>query len=473
MNNDLHTQNPQDWAALHFANTKLNDPRRQRRAQTIAAAFARNPGKSIPKLFTRVHDIKATYTFFNVNDTTPSNLQATHTNLVHNTITQPGTYLLIEDGSEFNWNDKTPRTGLGPMHHKHQGFVLHTSLAVQWQTPNTGQHKRAPTRIIGLAHQEYYARIPKPADEGNQDSQARKKRPRESQLWQRSGISIGEAPKQTDVRWIRVADRGADIEFFLRDCQTLGHGFVVRAAQNRSLVNDHNERLSDKLFETSRAQVSLGEFDLELRSRPNQAARTARLSVSATRVALRGPHSQEAAVVCSVIRIWEMSPDLGVEALEWILLSDTQPTSFEMAVEIGLQYASRWLVEEYHKCLKTGLGADSLQLETANRLFAAISVMAVVAVRLLALKESTRFEPEAEVSASGLSDLELQVLSLVLERKLRCVRDVALGLGRLGGHMNRKADGLPGWQSLWAGMQRLQSLVDGVVLAKQIRTCGE
>jgi hypothetical protein len=39
--------------------------------------------------------------------------------------------------------------------------------------------------------------------------------------------------------------------------------------------------------------------------------------------------------------------------------------------------------------------------------------------------------------------------------------------------MNRKADGLPGWQSLWAGMQRLQSLVDGVVLAKQIGTYGE
>jgi Transposase DNA-binding/Transposase Tn5 dimerisation domain len=478
MNNALHAINPQDWADLHFGQTKLTDRRRQTRAQTIAEALVNNPGSSIPQLFTRTYDIKAAYSFFDHQEATPENIQATHKNRVFERINQPGTYLLIEDGSEFNWNDKIKRVGLGAMHKNYQGFILQTSLAVEWFKPEINQSKRSPTQVIGITHQEYYARVPKPENEANQDSKKRKTRARESQLWERSSTSIGKAPDQANIRWVRVADRGADIEFFLRSCINQNHGFVVRAAQNRCLVDKNNKRLDKKLFELTREQPSLGEFNLELRSRPGQAARIARLSVSVATVNLRSsydegkPAGSQAALACSVVRVWEANPEADVEGLEWILLCDTKVESFEDALEIGLQYAARWLIEEYHKCLKTGLGADDLQLETAGRLYAAISFMAVVAVKLLALKEGSRVAPEAAARESGLDELELEVLSLTLKRKLRSVKDVALALGRLGGHMNRKSDGMPGWQSLWIGMKKLQTMVDGVRLAKQIRSFG-
>jgi Transposase Tn5 dimerisation domain len=38
--------------------------------------------------------------------------------------------------------------------------------------------------------------------------------------------------------------------------------------------------------------------------------------------------------------------------------------------------------------------------------------------------------------------------------------------------MNRKNDGLPGWQTLWRGMQRLSAIVEGVRLARSIDTYG-
>jgi hypothetical protein len=474
MNTDLHALNADHWAKLHFANVNLKDPRRRARALTIATALTHQPGVSIPKLFTRVHEVKAAYTFFDVNEVTPSNLQVGHQRLVAQRIKQPGTYLLIEDSSEFNWSDKTPRAGLGAMHHHHQGFVLHTSLAVQWFKPTPGQFKRSTTPIIGLTHQEFYARIPKPALEAD-DSKKRKARPRESQLWQRSTQTIGVAPHQADVHWIRVADRGADIEFFLRDCQNNAQGFVVRAAQNRVLVDQHNQTLAVKLFEHSRIQTSLGAFNFALRARVGQAARTAILSYSTAQIRVRGakqPGGRAEPIACSVVRIWEDQPTPGVEALEWVLLCDTAVQSLDQAFEIGTQYATRWLIEEYHKCLKTGLAADALQLRTSDRLFAAIAVMAVVAVRLLALKEAARVEPDAPAEVSGLEPLELSVLSLVLERALISVKDVALAVGRLGGHMNRPSDGMPGWQSLWAGMQRLRILVEGVSLASQLQTSG-
>lgn len=35
-----------------------------------------------------------------------------------------------------------------------------------------------------------------------------------------------------------------------------------------------------------------------------------------------------------------------------------------------------------------------------------------------------------------------------------------------------EGDGMPGWLSLWKGMARLQTLVEGVRLAREIKTYG-
>ncbi|WP_147372510.1 IS4 family transposase, partial [Calidithermus terrae] len=39
-------------------------------------------------------------------------------------------------------------------------------------------------------------------------------------------------------------------------------------------------------------------------------------------------------------------------------------------------------------------------------------------------------------------------------------------------HQGRKGDGMPGWLTLWRGMARLQTLVEGVRLARKIKTYG-
>jgi len=126
--------------------------------------------------------------------------------------------------------------------------------------------------------------------------------------------------------------------------------------------------------------------------------------------------------------------------------------------------ATRWVVEEFHKALKTGLGIEKLQLETGAALMAAVALLSVVALRLLQLRELTRLLPDAPAAASGLSELELQVLAAKTQCTLTTIRAVALALGRLGGHLNRKHDGLPGWITLWRGYVTLQTLVEGARL---------
>jgi hypothetical protein len=172
------------------------------------------------------------------------------------------------------------------------------------------------------------------------------------------------------------------------------------------------------------------------------------------------------------VRVWEVAAPDAEDKLEWILVCDAEVVDFAQARECALQYSTRWVMEEYHKASKTGLGAERLQLESAERLFAAVAIMSGVALRLIELRERLRRHPEAEAAQAGLSPLELEVLRQKSGRTLRTVREVALAIGRLGGHLNRTRDGLPGWQTLWHGMNTLHALVEGVLIAHRLQSFG-
>ena len=46
------------------------------------------------------------------------------------------------------------------------------------------------------------------------------------------------------------------------------------------------------------------------------------------------------------------------------------------------------------------------------------------------------------------------------------VYEFAMALARLGGHLNRKGDGFPGWLTLWRGWEDLQLMVRGAEAIK-------
>src|SRR5262249_61952632 len=105
-------------------------------------------------------------------------------------------------------------------------------------------------------------------------------------------------------------------------------------------------------------------------------------------------------MTCTVVRVWEAAaPDVG-DRLAWILLCDADVVDFAQARECALQYSTRWVIEEYHKAIKTGLGAERLQLESAERLFAALAIMRVLALRLIVLRERRGRNPRAEAARS-------------------------------------------------------------------------
>ncbi|MGH9840048.1 MAG: IS4 family transposase [Blastocatellia bacterium] len=470
---------PQRWAEIHFGDLDLGDLRRNQRVINIAQAMAAKPGASLPQTFSRWPDLKASYNLFAHPEALPDEVQATHRELVLEAMKEPGTVLLPEDTSEIAWDARLPITGLGPVgasKDKQIGFLLHTALAVSWPAPDQlpAGARRPPVKLLGIADQQYYVRQPQPAGETRK---ARLSRERESELWEQTTYRLGDKPADEAVRWVRVTDRGSDIYEYLRSCEECGHGYVVRAAQDRALL-DEEGRPAGTLFETARAQAALGEIELELRGRQGKPARRAQLQISAVEVCIRAPYrpgyglGQLPPIRCTVVRVWEEKPPAGEEALEWILLCDGQRTSFELGRECAQQYNARWLCEEFHKALKTGLKVEELQLETGEALMSATAVKSVVALRLLDLREHARQEPEAPAEQSGLNEVELEVLAAKTGRQIQTVREVVLALGHLGGHLNRKRDGLPGWITLWRGWLQLQALVEGFLLAHKRKKFG-
>lgn len=458
-----------NWAHKHFAEASLGDRRRIRRVINLAQHLAHSPGKSIPQLFDNSYAVKASYELFKHEKSTPENLQKGHHKMVYEQLKKPGTYLLIEDTSELSWSGKMPIKGLGPIGSNakgEQGFFLHSVLAVRWSNTELFQ-KRVPVEVIGLADQQYTIRLKK----GKKIRRRKNGYAGESAVWEKTIERMGDLSPQETTRLVRVCDRGADIYEVLIKSLENHYGFVIRASHDRAIKSEQ----PTTLFKYAQILKEKGSFLLNLRSRSEQPGRTAVLSVSFGQVELKSPQRPGykrgalKPVRCSIVRIWEANPSEEIEEpIEWVLLCDQSIETLEQAMICAKQYTCRWLIEDFHKALKTGLGAENLQLGDATRLFAAVSIMSIVALRLIEIRESLRLDPSIPAESSGLSSLELKILSKRLKRELKTVKDVGLAIGRLGGHMNRKGDGMPGLLTLWRGMQRLMELVDGVKLALEL-----
>lgn len=445
------------WAEKNFQNIPIFNKKKQKRVIQIAAKLAEGKGNSLAKLFDSWYDTKATYKLLREPLMTPDTIQYTHRILTcENIINWEGDVLAIEDASEFEWNYKEAIEGLGPIgcgRKNDQGFVLHSTLAIGISNKNSS------CQVLGIPFQQYYVRPP--------IREKRKKRsattdPIETDLW-REIIKQEALPSMSKV--IRICDRNADIYEVLKETKEYGCKHIIRLKHDR--LDIESEKHIKELMQNLE---SMGQTTIEKRFKSGTKKQTITLNINWQKCKLRAPARPGTGIGKLpeleeiVVHVWGTNPENG-EVIEWFLHTDLEVNSLKDAIKITQYYAQRWIIEDFHKTLKSGLKAEKLQLETAHAIFAVIAIMSVTAAKIVDLREKLRVNPDAPAEESGLGEVELKFLGKYLKRDLKTVRCVALAIGRLGGHQNRRSDGMPGILSLWWGMTRFLSIMEGVQLA--------
>jgi Transposase DNA-binding/Transposase Tn5 dimerisation domain len=448
-------QDTQAWAQTNFASAELGDVRRTKRLVILAAQVAADPSASLPEQTGSWNDLRAAYNLFDCEDVTFQAIAAPHWQQTKST---PGELLLIlEDTTEIDYALNRKIDDLSPVGSgTRQGFHLHSALMVS----------PADERIHGLAGQLIYHRqhIPK----GETRTERLRRDDRESQIWCKLVDQIGSPTPGTT--WVHVVDRGADDFEFFYHCQQTRTEWVARAKNlHRTIITP--EGIRQELYAYLHTLPDAGSFTLELRARPNQPARTAKLVVSFGALsmpmpALTSPTIKElkpAPIPMHVVWVREVDAPDGVEPIEWVLYTSLRVESLDDAMTVTRYYEKRWLIEEWHKALKTGTQVQKRQLKTADRLEPLVGLMSVVAVRLLQLKGEARTAPERPAE---------EVVPVKYVKALKAVRKLAASiemtagrffreLAKLGGFLGRRRDGEPGWITIWRGWDKLQTMIRG------------
>ena len=449
-----------------FGRCFLGDPRRTRRLVQVADQLLAHPDKALPHKFACPADYRAALRLVNTPVVTHQTILYAHALPVLDRLRRDGPPVVVlpEDTTELDYSGQTT-LALGPIGNGGgQGYECHNTLAVD---PDSRE-------IFGLVDQILHQRPRQPTARG---VRAKRDDPqRESRLWLRASANVGPAP--AGKRWVRVCDRGADSFEYLEHQVRLGRDFVFRSCQNRSLEvatgDDGPTRLHDRL----RTLAATATWTVTVAARPGQPARTAALQAVAVAVRVcaphvrRGQHGREPVAVWA-IRVWEPEPPVGVAALEWLLLTNLEITDARRLREVVKYYECRGVVEEFHKAQKTGVGIEALQLQSRAGLEPLLALLSVVAVALVNLRQAARQAgSSARPARTVVEPLWVRVLSLWRYREARelTVLEFTLALARLGGHQNRKCDGLPGWQTLWRGWERLRTMLD---YERARATCGK
>jgi hypothetical protein len=375
--------------------------------------------------------------------------------------------LVIHDATELDYSSLASLAlELGQIGEGHgRGYICHNVLAVD----------AATGEVLGLLDQILHRRDEVPDDETL--AEHRDRETRESLLWVKGTAQLPGNPQLIDV-----ADQGAGTFEFLEHELNSGRRFVIRDGKTRKVYAGHSRQGRQQYLRPyAQSLPELGRFTMDVQAQKGRKARTpAGFVVRGGAVLVLPPHARyghhgREPLPLYVVCVSEVKPPKGEKAIEWLLLTNEPVRTLADAQRVVEWYERRWIIEEYHKGMKTGCGIEDLQFTAVERLEPAIALLSAVALTLLNLRDASR-RPDAHTrrATAVVADEYVELLSLWRHGKTRpgwTIHDFFYALARLGGHQNRKRDHRPGWLVLWRGWSKLQLMLDGY-RAAQHKKCG-
>jgi hypothetical protein len=419
----------------------------------VAQALMDRPGESLPLAVRTEAALEGAYRLLNNAAVTMPKILGPHHEATAARIAGFPRVYAVSDTSEMRFGGED-RDGLGPLQGGGRGFLAHVCVAV------AGDGSRLP---LGLLSVETIVRAEEPKAKRTK-KEARSAPDRESLKWER-GVRAAAGHVRDARNLIHVMDREADIYSLLACLEADSTRFIVRVAQDRSVVPSDGDgtkllfaALGDATVRVTR-EVPLTRRVHSTKQHPARGARVASLSIATKRLVLKRPTTADASAPASVtlnfVHVFEPNPPDGEAAVDWKLVTNEPCDTIEEIEAVVDGYRTRWVIEELFKALKTGCGYLKSQLESFDALENLLAIQLPVAVQLLALR-SLAFSNPAAPATFVLTPPQLAALRAMSRGKgpkIVTAEDALAAIARLGAHL--KNNGPPGWQVLARGFAEL------------------
>jgi len=452
---ELEPGESQEWLEYELKEVSLGDKRLNWRLVDTAKKLAAKPGETINQACDDWADTKASYGLFKNEKTTAEKILSPHQERTKERAVGYELILAIQDTSYLDYTHHPKKKGMGPIGTTEQtqtGMVMHSTIL----TSCTGLP-------IGIASQDIWVR---PEEAKQMSREERCKLPieeKESYKWLKAlDQTVKVVPIGTQV--VNIGDSESDIFELFDHARTLETNLLIRACQDRAVCEPEIGRLRTIVGSREIA----GHAKVKVPARNNEPKRDAIVTIRYTKVTLKTPQHLRKKKIANIplyaVLVQEEEPPPGTKKpLNWLLLTTVPVLSFDDALERIQWYRQRWLIEVYHKVLKSGCHVEKSQLANADRLRPFIAILSIIAWRLFWLTYIRRHQPDAPCSLI-LADHEWHALYAFHHKSDHIPDDVptvaqaTLWIAQLGGFLARKNDGHPGVTVIWRGWQRLSDI---------------
>lgn len=404
------------WAEQEFGDAELGDARRTRRLVLLAADAARRPSGVVSKACSTSASREGAFRLLENGHVRPEAVASA----IHKRTVQRcrggGIVFVAVDGSSLTVDDDSGSKGLGGV-----GAWSSGARGVQAMTALALSVDGAP---VGVCGQRMWIR-------GNPSEVSAETSRKESRYWldllgETHALFSEQAP---GVRpWFQM-DRGADYCPVFMLASAVDALLTVRAAHNRALVG--GGRLWTKL---QRAPL-LARRRIEVPARPPgrrkkrvngkrivvltapRRARTATVSIRATRVALLGSLRSAPGEIIEINAVFVQEESRSGERLEWMLLTTHPIRTRRDVLAVVDGYALRWRIEDFHRVWKRGLcRVEDTQLRSRAAICKWATILAAVATRAMRLTHLARQTPDVPATTE-FSQTELNAITALRQPK--------------------------------------------------------
>ncbi len=447
-----------DWAEAEWGTVELGDRRlTQRLVEYGRARFAR-PTANLPEACGSRAATKAAYRLLQHDSASLRQFLSGHKETTLSRAANESVVLAIQDTTSLNYTTHQATEGLGPI----ASTGADATLGLEVHSLMVANLAGTP---LGLLDVQAWARDPSTYGQSEERSDLPTKA-KESQKWLNGYAAADEAAKRLEkTQVVVVGDREADV-FDLFQCAAEGRAqLLVRATQPRRILGADG-KVEGHLWDCVRQEAIAGQMEVQVPRRGTRQARTAQVELRYREVEICKPRKRRGkmrSVRVFAVAATESSATAKAseaEPIEWLLLTTLPVTTLEQAEAKVQWYALRWLIEVFHRTLKTGCGVENRQSKRKESLEAALAVDAVVAWRIMWLTKLGRETPDVPCSIF-FEEEEWQALHCFANKTKTppseppCLRDAVRMVASLGGFLGRKSDGDPGTETIWRGLERL------------------